>query len=895
MAGRDEIHAGASEVSGVALIERGQELEFLGDLLRQAIAGAGKVALVTGVVAVGKTELVVNFARSAAARGVRVLHIGGSEFERGTPYGLIAQWADPPRAPRDAPDRQNRRAIGDQLLALSRESPLLVVVDDVHLADGDSLRDLMHVIRRIRAARVMLLFTEAERPPQANAVFHAEILRSPHCHRVRLAALSPNGVRAVLAEHLGEDTAGRLAPGCHAVSGGNPLLVRALLQDHGTAARDATADAREIPAGTAFARTVLTCLGHSGPVALEVARGIALLGPHASAELLGRLLGRDPADLKPLLRTLTRAGLLDMARFRHPAARAAVLQDPGFHDRRAQHYRVAELLDAEGRPVTAVAGHLVAADRAGHPWAVPALREAAADALNRDDTDFAVTCLELAHREARHDADRAALAAKLIHARWRVNPARATPHFADLLALWHAGRLPHREARTLIHALLWHGRADEAWDILTGLSGRGGDAAVTARLIAAQPWLRSAFPARAGRITGRTPDRSAPPPENIARRAEETLRNHRVEDWWLLPAVTAVLDLIHTDHLNRAEWWCQHLRGQAETRGLRVWLGVTAALQAEILRRHDRLAAAAERAATALGHLSGRAWGVLIGLPLGVLASVATARGALQEAAAHLERPVPEAMFHTRFGLPYQEARGAHHLAMGRHQEALRDFLMCGHRLREWRMDTPALVDWRTGAADALVRLGDTEQARRLLSEQALHPGARHPRIRGAALRVLAGTAAPQRRLAPLREAAGLLDGGHSPFELLRTLAELSRAHQLLGEQSQSRSVIRRAWRVARECGAEELADRLLHTGLLVPDRPPATGPGHGGGSPLSGAELRVAELAALGHTNREIADRLFVTVSTVEQHLTRIYRKLKVARRADLSGRPDLVRSDVA
>jgi DNA-binding CsgD family transcriptional regulator len=52
---------------------------------------------------------------------------------------------------------------------------------------------------------------------------------------------------------------------------------------------------------------------------------------------------------------------------------------------------------------------------------------------------------------------------------------------------------------------------------------------------------------------------------------------------------------------------------------------------------------------------------------------------------------------------------------------------------------------------------------------------------------------------------------------------------------------------------------------------------------PLSEAERRVAVLAAEGHTNREIARKLYITISTVEQHLTRIYRKLNVNRRADL------------
>jgi DNA-binding NarL/FixJ family response regulator len=51
----------------------------------------------------------------------------------------------------------------------------------------------------------------------------------------------------------------------------------------------------------------------------------------------------------------------------------------------------------------------------------------------------------------------------------------------------------------------------------------------------------------------------------------------------------------------------------------------------------------------------------------------------------------------------------------------------------------------------------------------------------------------------------------------------------------------------------------------------------------LSEAEWRVAELASSGHTNREIATKLYITVSTVEQHLTRVYRKLEVRNRKDL------------
>ncbi|WP_435833045.1 helix-turn-helix domain-containing protein [Kitasatospora purpeofusca] len=69
-----------------------------------------------------------------------------------------------------------------------------------------------------------------------------------------------------------------------------------------------------------------------------------------------------------------------------------------------------------------------------------------------------------------------------------------------------------------------------------------------------------------------------------------------------------------------------------------------------------------------------------------------------------------------------------------------------------------------------------------------------------------------------------------------------------------------------------------------MPDTRGAGGPGTRPPVALSRAELRVAELAARGRTNRQIAHELFLTVSTVEQHLTSSYRKLGVKRRADLA-----------
>ncbi|MGB8941063.1 MAG: helix-turn-helix transcriptional regulator, partial [Streptomyces sp.] len=90
-----------------------------------------------------------------------------------------------------------------------------------------------------------------------------------------------------------------------------------------------------------------------------------------------------------------------------------------------------------------------------------------------------------------------------------------------------------------------------------------------------------------------------------------------------------------------------------------------------------------------------------------------------------------------------------------------------------------------------------------------------------------------------------------------------------------------------RECGVPvPRALPAAETGNALPAEQPWPSGVRRKADELSDAELRVATLAARGHTNRQIADKLFITISTVEQHLTRAYRKLAVQRRADLAAK---------
>jgi DNA-binding CsgD family transcriptional regulator len=91
---------------------------------------------------------------------------------------------------------------------------------------------------------------------------------------------------------------------------------------------------------------------------------------------------------------------------------------------------------------------------------------------------------------------------------------------------------------------------------------------------------------------------------------------------------------------------------------------------------------------------------------------------------------------------------------------------------------------------------------------------------------------------------------------------------------------------LASACGASGLVDEALDELAAAGARPRKRG-GHGAHL-LTAAEARVARLAAEGASNREIAQELFVTLKTVEMHLSSAYRKLDISSRAQLAARLD-------
>jgi ATP/maltotriose-dependent transcriptional regulator MalT len=487
-----------------------------------------------------------------------------------------------------------------------------------------------------------------------------------------------------------------------------------------------------------------------------------------------------------------------------------------------------------------------------------------------------VDFLELALDCPADRACRAGVLAALVRAHWRDNPAGAVRHLTPLLAEAHDGHLGVADTLLLVRALAWHGRATEAGEVLELAGDPAGsvDPHLADDHRTTVAWLRMCDPAAAPGSDG------APDVAPDLNHAEQLLQRARVDHSALAGVWCALRTLIDADRLERATHWCTRLFADAQDRDAHTWRAVLSDVRAAIALRQGDLAVAADHARAALSALPAPGWGVAVGSPLSHLVLAGAATGDLAGAEETLRLTTPPAMRRSLFWVRYLRARGAYYEAADRPHAALADFAAVGTHLARWPADATAAVPWRVDLARLHVRLGRADEARALIADHLALPGDATPHGKGMALRVLAATRPPRQRLAILREATELLHASGDRHELAHAFADLSEAGHALGEFGRAKMMGRRALQLAKRCHAEPLR-RRLHVAFDRPDQ--SEEPRSGGFAALSDAERRVVDLAARGHTNREIGHKLFVTVSTVEQHLTRAFRKLKVSRRTDL------------
>ncbi|GLZ36459.1 LuxR family transcriptional regulator [Actinokineospora sp. NBRC 105648] len=823
-------------MAGMALVERRAALAALTATLAESTAGAGRVAAVTGGLASGKSSLLDVFAGQVADSGALLLTATGSRGERAIPLGAVGQLVS-------GLADDGVGTLADRVLRAAAERPVVLVVDDVQHLDGASLRALAGLRDRFADAPVLLVFTEWEPLSAGDLTMRAD-------RRVRLGPLSEAGVAELLCAELGDD---RATAACHRVSGGNPLLVHALVADHRAG--------RAVP-GNSFRQAVLACLHRWEPRLLEVAQALAVLSGQTSPGLVAELTGSSRAVVARTTGILAAAGLLVGGRFRHDAVPAAVLDSMPADDSARLHLRAAEVLHRRRAAPMDVARLLVAAGQVGGAWGVAVLCAAAADATACDKGEFAVRCLELA-LPATTGRMRSTTAAALARIAWRYAPAEL-PCLSEV------------DTETAVRYALWHA-SDTVPDLLAQVTDpraatgftlgdewiRGPRATRVARGTPVALWEHSAAALLPGLLRGEN--------DEVVRDAERVLHGCLLGDQTAEVLASALTALAYADRPDRAEYWCGELVAEAGKRGATMWLALLEAVGAEISLRRGAIRTAREQAEVALRRLPARSWGVLVALPLSTIVSADTALGVADSAG--LREVVPDTVFDTVMGVRYLRARGQHYLATDRLLAAVADFQACGRFLTRNGIDLPALAPWRTDLAEAHVRMGRRRIAAHLAQAQAELPSCgRLSRARS--LRVLA--VAEERGLALMQQSAEEFRASGDRFGAAVALAELSGLLAERGEPARSRRVAKTATDEALECGVDDLVDRVLRQGAVTTLERETSGG-------LSDAEHRVASLAALGHTNREISTKLYITVSTVEQHLTKIYRKLGVSRRSDL------------
>ena len=806
----------------MVLVDRSVELGLLTDAFAGCGPGRGQLALVGGRFAIGKTELLHAFAEHVVESGALLLSATAGRAEGSLQRGVLGQLfrcdalppaviaraaalilpaADPVRAgsptmrPSDARVAQELCTI---VATLAEHRSVVLLVDDVQYADDASLQALLDLIRRMSTIPVLVVLSGCAQPWAPRTWFHAELAGCPH-RQITLAPLSAAGVAALVASKLGAGKE-KLAAGIHAVSGGVPLLVKALLEDQ-------THGAGEPFVGAAFGRAVLACLHRGDPTLLEVARGMAILGDQASPALVGRLIGMDGGAVERHL------GHFDPPVLDRPVVRATLLDSLGRTERVAMHRDAAELLYRHGAAAVTVARHLLGADDADPPWAIRILRDAADQSLAHDDVDTSIRCLRLALRANKDKTEHVLITTALARAEWRVNPLAAARRLATLHGAVD-GTLTGRDLVTFSRYLLWQGKLD---DVITQLAALLESPTELDAQIAAGVGLAYHF------VYGPAADnRDTVCGDELVENAMQVLAGYELGDSTLELLAMALIVLIHADELDRAADSCDRLLADAQRRRAPMWQAILTSLRAHIALRQGDPRRTQELATAAMELMSPRHWGVLIGYPLSTAMLANTAMGRHREAAALARRTVPDAMFKTVFGPGYLSARGHHYLATGRLLAASSDFEACGELVGALGLDVPTISMWRGDLAEVLVLLGRPRTARELVTAQLERPAGVTGRVKGVSLRVLAATSEPRERPRLLHAALDHLRACGDRLEQARCLVDLAQAHHELGELEPARSAALRAREQARSCQAAPLVDRLSRWSVDVAStRPP--------------------------------------------------------------------------
>ena len=412
---------------------RAGELKVIGALVRALVSGRGGVLVIEGPPGIGKSRLLTEVMALADKGGVRTLFGEAFEYQQTVPFFALFMAtlrADPPVGDADALRRLGGSAdlrywvvrdLADAIYAAAAETPLAIVLEDIHWADTGTLvalRSLATARPDVAVLWVLTARTGAGGPALQETL---SVLQRADATFVRVAAMSPGAVAEMVCDAVRanvDESLLHLAAKAH----GNPFLVGELVGGLGEEGRLNVSGGRAAASGDGLPRRLGASMRQRLDLlsdgAGEVVRVAAVLPDRFSAGLLAAMLDRQPSSLMAAVQEAVRADLLvedeEQLRFRHDLLREATRQSLPQSLRRAMERQSAAVMLGMGAAPAEVATQLARSAEPGDREAIDALRQAAHSVGHSDASaaaDLSQRALELL---AADDADHGSLVAETV-------------------------------------------------------------------------------------------------------------------------------------------------------------------------------------------------------------------------------------------------------------------------------------------------------------------------------------------------------------------------------------------------------------------------------------------------------------------------------------------------
>jgi DNA-binding CsgD family transcriptional regulator len=797
---------------------------------------------------------------------------------------------------------------------LAERSPLLLAVDDAQWSDPASLRYLLFLVPRLGELPVTLTLAVRTGERSSEPELLAKLTADPAARVLRPSPLGPSSVAEIVREELATGAADAFCAACEEASGGNPFMLHELLRElRADGFQGAEGDAARVLdlAPESIQRAVLARLARVSEDARALASATAVLGDDAELREAAELAGVEAHESGTAADVLGSIAILEASRplrFAHPLLRNAVYADLSPTERARLHRRAAERLLAGDAPVERVAVHLLETDPSGDSQVVETLSAAAKRAIGHGAPEAARAYARRALAEPAAPAARPDLLRMLLTASYRTwDPAAVAELDTRLLEELTGDRQAlYGIASELGPIMLASGRTDEGMALFERASAAALEAEDFDQLIVFEAkidwwadlsekehpdWdsyaahlgedspghrLRLVMKAYAG-------VRGSEPAANVVDWATSAVREgsifRELQDAAL--AALPVWSLMRADELDEAAQALDNYSRMAMRFGtaaviVSIFLrGALAYARGQIAVAEPDLRDAVERARSSAFVSAAPDW-------IGDLVEVLRERAELDDAERELEMsgmtgPLPDRIRFSRV----LHARGCLRLAQGRTAEGLEDLTTLSERFVRYGWSNP-LYPTDAVRAIALAGAGETEAAREA-AEKYRH-AAEHwgtPRARGIALHCRGIVEGGDQGREMLRDAIATLRRSPAQIELAGALTDLGAALRRDNHRAEARDPLREALEIARRAGALATArrahDELEATGEKL--RPLMAS----GAESLTPSERRVAGMAAQGKTNRVIAQELYLTVKTIEAHLSSAYRKLDITSRSEL------------